>query len=67
MLVISRKREERVLVKIGGQKCWITVCDLRGDKVRMGFDAPREVIIHREEVVRVIEEDEKNGNGHAGG
>lgn len=49
MLVLSRKRNEAIV--INGQ---ITVCvvDIRGDKVRIGVDAPRDVRVDRMEVHR---------------
>lgn len=47
MLVLSRKKNEEIM--IGDQIC-ITVIETRGDKVRLGFTAPREVTILRAEV-----------------
>ena len=51
MLVLSRHRGERIIV---GDDIAITVMDIRGDKVRIGIDAPSEVTIHREEVYQAI-------------
>lgn len=51
MLILSRKKNERVCL---GNDVVITVVDIRGDKVRMGFDAPREVAVHRGEVFDAI-------------
>jgi len=56
MLVLSRKRNERV--RIGGLGS-ITVVEVRGDKVRLGFDFPTDVAVHREEVARRIEDAER--------
>lgn len=53
MLVLSRKRDEKVL--IGGGLVTVTVVEIRGDKVRLGFDGPREMPIHREEVQRQVD------------
>lgn len=47
MLVLSRKKNERVRI---GDEVTLTVVDIRGDKVRIGFDAPDDVRIDREEV-----------------
>jgi carbon storage regulator len=47
MLVLSRKRDE--VIKIGDD-IEITVVDIRGDKVRLGITAPKEVMVHRKEV-----------------
>ncbi len=47
MLVLSRQKDEAVLI---GDNVTVRVVDIRGDKVRLGFDAPKDVKIHREEV-----------------
>lgn len=49
MLVLSRKEGERIVV---AGRIVITVAEIRGDRVRLAFDAPPEVPIHREEVHR---------------
>jgi len=51
MLVLSRKRDERVLLTIGDAEVEVCVVALRGDKVRLGFDAPPEVRIMRTELI----------------
>jgi carbon storage regulator len=51
MLVLSRKRDE--VIKIGDD-IEITVVDIRGDKVRLGITAPKEVMVHRKEVYEDI-------------
>ena len=48
MLVLNRKKNERIIIDNGLVK--ITIVDIRGDKVRVGIDAPEEISIHREEV-----------------
>ena len=50
MLVLSRKRGERILADVAGTPVWFTVVDIRGDKVRIGIEASQEVKILREEV-----------------
>jgi carbon storage regulator len=57
MLVLSRKRNERIRIrsKSTGQITWLTLVEVRGDKVRLGFQADDDVEIHRAEVVRNIE------------
>jgi len=47
MLVLSRKKDE--IVRIGSDIV-VTVVELRGDKVRLGFTAPHDVPVHRGEV-----------------
>lgn len=56
MLVLSRQRDEAVLI---GDDVRVKIVDIRGDKVRLGFEAPRSVEIHREEVYNRIKEQEK--------
>ena len=51
MLVLSRKRDERIVI---GDNIVITVVDVRGDKVRLGIDAPPEVPVHRQEVLDAL-------------
>jgi carbon storage regulator len=48
MLVLSRKRDERIVI---GDNIVITVVEVRGDKVRLGIEAPSEVPVHRQEVL----------------
>lgn len=47
MLVLSRKKEESVVI---GDDVVVKVVEVRGDKVRLGFYAPRDRSIHRHEV-----------------
>ncbi len=51
MLVLSRQRDE--VIKIGDD-IEITVVDIRGDKVRLGITAPKDVAVHRKEVYEAI-------------
>ncbi len=53
MLVLSRSEGESVMI---GSDIVVTVLEVRGDVVRIGIDAPREVKVHREEVFRALEE-----------
>lgn len=48
MLVLSRKFSEKVLI---GDNITVTVVEIRGDKVRLGFDAPQEIEIVRPEAI----------------
>lgn len=47
MLVLSRKVDEQVVIE-GGIS--VTIVEIRGDKVRLGIDAPKDVEVHRKEV-----------------
>ena len=51
MLVLSRKADESVVI---GEDIVITVLEVRGDVVRLGISAPREVKVHRSEVYAVF-------------
>jgi carbon storage regulator len=51
MLVLSRQRAETIII---GDDIEVTVVDIRGDKVRLGITAPREVSVHRKEVYDAI-------------
>lgn len=57
MLVLSRKVDQDILI---GDDIFVSVVDIRGDKVRLGVDAPRYVPVHRREVYETI-----NGEGRA--
>lgn len=51
MLVLSRKKNEQIIV---GDQIVITVVEVRGDRVRLGIEAPQEIPIHRNEVLESI-------------
>ena len=51
MLVLSRKKNESIVIN---ENIVITVVEVRGDKVRLGIQAPREVPIHRSEVYEAL-------------
>ncbi|MSO36892.1 MAG: carbon storage regulator [Acidimicrobiia bacterium] len=58
MLVLTRRRTERVMI---GNDVVVTVLEIRGDQVRLGIEAPRDVQVHREEVMQAIEAGEEPG------
>lgn len=51
MLVLSRKKNESVTAIINGREVEVTVIEIRGDKVRLGFVAERDVAIYRNELM----------------
>lgn len=51
MLVLSRTRDETIMI---GDDIEITIVDIRGDKVRLGINAPAEIPVHRKEVYDAI-------------
>ena len=53
MLVLSRQRDETIMI---GDDIEITVVDIRGEKVRLGVEAPKEILVHRLEVYDAIQE-----------
>jgi carbon storage regulator len=52
MLVLSRKKNESIIIN---DHITITVVEIRGDKVRLGIDAPKDVAVHRREVYDAIQ------------
>lgn len=73
MLVLSRKIGERIRI---GENVTLTVVRIHGDKVRLGIEAPGDVVIHREEVYQRLQSnhpsteddtiDSSLSNGHPG-
>jgi len=57
MLVLSRQKDESIMV---GEKVEITIVDVRGDKVRLGIDAPRNIAVHRKEIFIAIQKEKEN-------
>jgi len=51
MLVLSRKKNESIVIN---NDITVTVVEIRGDKVRLGIAAPKEVPIHRQEVYEAL-------------
>ena len=59
MLVLSRHRDESIII---GDDIVITIVDVRGDKVRLGIDAPTDIPVHRQEVYDAIQRERRAGN-----
>lgn len=55
MLVLSRKKNESIVIN---NDITIVVVEIRGDKVRLGVEAPKEVPVHRREVYEAIHRNE---------
>ena len=55
MLVLSRKKDESVVINTNIR---IAFVEIRGDKVRLGVEAPKEVPVHRSEVYEAINSDD---------
>lgn len=57
MLVLSRKKNESIIIgdqETLGFEIKIVVVEIRGDKVRLGIEAPKSVPVHRQEVYQAI-------------
>ncbi|MFP6575277.1 MAG: carbon storage regulator CsrA [Pirellulaceae bacterium] len=59
MLVLSRKKNESIVIN---DDITVVVVEIRGDKVRLGIEAPKEVPVHRREVYDAIKENEATQN-----
>ena len=59
MLVLSRQRDESIVI---GDNIVITIVDVRGDKVRLGIEAPREISVHRREVYDAIQRENQQAS-----
>ncbi len=51
MLVLSRKSNETIMI---GDNIKVTIVEIRGDKVRIGIEAPKNLPVHREEIYNQI-------------
>jgi len=56
MLVLSRQRDESIMI---GDDVEIIIVDVRGDKVRLGITAPKEIPVHRREIYDAIQREKK--------
>jgi carbon storage regulator len=59
MLVLSRHRDESIMI---GDNIVVTIVDIRGDKVRLGINAPQEVPVHRQEVYEAIQRENRRSS-----
>ena len=60
MLVLSRQRDETIMI---GDDIEITVVDIRGDKVRLGINAPAHVPVHRKEIYNAMKSQTPTNGG----
>jgi carbon storage regulator len=56
MLVLSRKKGESIVIN---DDITIIIVEIRGDKVRLGVEAPKQIPVHRSEVYNAIHRDDK--------
>lgn len=59
MLVLSRKKDEKLII---GEEIEVMVVDIRGDRVRLGIAAPKNLTVHREEVYNAIKREQSESN-----
>lgn len=59
MLVLSRHRDESIMI---GDDVVVTIVDIRGDKVRLGIQAPHDIPVHRQEVYEAIKRENRKAN-----
>jgi len=68
MLVLSRQKDESIMI---GDEVEITIVDVRGDKVRLGITAPKNIPVHRREIYDAIQREKAQqkdeGQVQAGG
>lgn len=62
MLVLSRKKNESIIIN---DHVTVTVVEIRGDKVRLGIDAPKDVTVHRREVYDAIQDQNRRNEAGA--
>jgi carbon storage regulator len=63
MLVLSRHRDESIMI---GDEIVVTIVDIRGDKVRLGIEAPSQVPVHRQEVYEAIQRENRKASNITG-
>ena len=59
MLVLSRHRDESIMI---GDDVVVTIVDSRGDKVRLGIEAPNDIPVHRQEVYEAIKRENRKAS-----
>jgi carbon storage regulator CsrA len=58
MLILGRHTDEAIVITVGGERIVIMVVEAGFDRVRLGFEAGPNVVIHREEVQQLVDRGE---------
>lgn len=61
MLILTRRVGESLIIEIDGKKVTATVLGVKGNQVRVGVDAPKDVAVHREEIYDRIQKEKNEG------
>ncbi|MCF0234448.1 MAG: carbon storage regulator CsrA [Thermoguttaceae bacterium] len=64
MLVLSRYKDQSIYI---GDDIVVTIVDVRGDRIRLGIEAPADVPVHREEIYEAIQRDQIAAQGAVSG
>ena len=59
MLVLSRHKDESIMV---GENVEVIIVDVRGNKVRLGITAPKDIPVHRKEVYKTLQREKTTKN-----
>jgi carbon storage regulator len=63
MLILSRRLNEKIVI---GEDIVVSVVEVRGDQVKLGIDAPRNVKVFRQEVFNAIQEENRKAAAASG-
>ena len=63
MLVLSRERDQSIMIGEGANLCIVTVVDICSNKVKLGIQAHRDIPVHRREIWEAIERENKRAKG----
>ena len=64
MLILTRRVGEKLVI---GENVTVTVLGVKGNQIRIGIDAPREVQVHREEIFRRIQREREGSDQETDG
>ena len=62
MLVLSRQRDESIMIGEGDKLVEVIIVDVRGDKVRLGITAPNDIPVHRREIYDAIQREKQEND-----